>query len=511
SVLLRQDLDLPQTRPQGAKDLPVASFLSEDLDAYRALVEGQVLAMNDAWPAAEQAFARAAAADPTFASAHFALYQARAIQGNGQGAMPALEQAMQHLPRMPERATFLVKAEYFIMKQDMERAYNVAGMHTELYPDDLAGHGLRAQLQIFRGEWDAAIASYRRALELDPNQRELLVQIGNIEQQQGRFDRALEVFQEYVEETPNDVAGRLRVARAQQLLGRLADSQATLDRALLVDPTATEPQVELAILERSRGDVAAAVRRLESALVSAKTADDSMAVHSALATVHSFAGQMTRAIAADERAVATAARVMLPVQVVNRQMQSLDAYVRAGSTADARRILDGVKSRMTPPLDEMWRVGQLVMALEQRDSIGIREARDGVQRIIDAFGFQIMKPDVIRADAMLLELRGDWNGALAKYQELQALNPSGMNVRRDIARAYRNLGRLDEAQRILDDHLRMVPASPDSHMEAARIRLARGDKAGARTHVERVAQVWANADASFVPAAELRSLQQEVQ
>ena len=48
-------------------------------------------------------------------------------------------------------------------------------------------------------------------------------------------------------------------------------------------------------------------------------------------------------------------------------------------------------------------------------------------------------------------------------------------------------------------------------MEAARIRLARGDRAGARQHLERVAQVWANADESFVRLAEMRQLMAEVQ
>lgn len=510
SVLLRQDLNLPQARPQGDKDLPVASFLSENVDAFRASVEGQMLAMNDAWSEAERAFARAAQLDPTYAAAQFALYQSRAIQGNGQGALPALEQAMKHLPRLPERSTFLVKVEYFLMKQDMEKAYSVATMKTELYPDDVTGHALRAQLQIYRGDFDGAIESQRRALKLDPNQRELLIEIGKLQVQVGRFEEALKMFKEFAAQSPTDAKAHLRVARAQQLLGGIADARATVERALLVDPTATEPQVELAMIERGMGDVPAGVRRLQSALAGASSVDDSLAVYNALAAVYEFGGHMKLSLEASERAVAAAARVHLPVQVLGRQMQSLSSYVRAGRTSDAERILLGIRTRMTPPLDEMWRSGQLIMALEQRDTAALREGRDGVQRIIDRFGFQIMKPDVMRADALLLELRGDWAGALKKYEELQKLDPAAMNVRRDLARVYRHLNRFDDAQRSLDAHLRMVPASPESHLEAARIKLARGDRAGARQHLDRVAQVWANADATFVPAAELRNLRMQV-
>jgi len=509
STLMRQDLELPQARPQGEKDLPVATFLSENMDAYRAHVEGTIAAQDDQWPVAEQHFARAAQLDPTYALAQFALYQSRALQGNAQAAMPALEQAMRQLARVPERSSFMVKAEYFIMKQDMDKAFAVADMMTQLYPDDLTGWALRAQLQIYRGDYAGSIESLRAAYALDETQQELLLQVGALLEQMGRFDEALAEYQKYADGSPNDVSARLRIARMQMRMGHLADARATMNRALLVDPTAVEPAIDMAMLERSEGNIDAAVRQLQSALSSATTADDSMSVHASLSAVYEFAGRMQLSLEQAERTTTVASRVQLPVQVLGQKMSSLSGYVLAGRTADARRILADVRSRMSPPMDEMWRQGQLTLAMELRDSTELKEARDGVQRIIDAFGFQMMRPDIVRADAVLAELRGDWQGALAKYEEVQKLDPASLNVKRDMARVYRSLNRLDDAQRVIDEHLRVVPASPQSHIEAARIKLARGDRAGARQHLERAAQVWANADPSFTLTAELRTLQQQ--
>jgi tetratricopeptide (TPR) repeat protein len=509
SLLVKQDLGLPSARPDGLTDLPVAELLSSVPGAYRAVVEGQSAALSGDWAAAQAGFERAVELDPAFALAHYATFQARLLQGNTQGAMPALDAAMQHLYRMPERIQFLVKSDHYFMRRDMEKAFAVVTMMVELYPDDLQGHALSAQYQVLRSEREGAIASYRRILELDPQQHELLLQIGDLEEELGEFADALATYGAYAEQFPNDVAAQLRLARVQVRTGQLDRAKASFDRALLIEPTNIEAITELAALQRSRGEFEEAWRLLEDARTSARTPAERARAAAAIQGYHEFRGQMNAAVAAMQERIAAAQSTEPPLTLLQLRMSLLGTYVRAGQSAHASRILAEVRGQFAPPLDDFWRLGQLAIALAARDSATIIEAAAGVRKIMETFDFRFLEGTLARADAMVEELRGDWRAALAAHERERNIDPGSIGVARPIARSYRQLGQLDEALRALDEHLRSVPASPESNLEAARIKLAQGDAAGARDHLDRVAAALVDADPGFDLLVELKRLEAE--
>jgi tetratricopeptide (TPR) repeat protein len=506
SVQVRQDLGLPATRPAGVQDLPVAELLSTRPDAVRALVEGQAAAERDDWAAADRAFSRAVELDPGFASAHYALYTVRVVSGNAQAAMPSLDAALQHAYRLPERMQFLVKIENFVMKQDMDKAYAVVNMMVELYPDDLTGHTLRAQLETYRDDRRGAIAALRRIVELDPQQQEIALQIGELQEATGAFDDALATYRDYATKFPSDVAAQRRLASTQQTLGRLSDARASLERALLIDPKHVQAMVDLAGLLRSTGELDAARARLEQALAEASTAEERAAAYSGLQSYHEFRGEMQLAMDALERRLAAVAEHQPPLVALSQRMGTLDTYVHAGRAADGRAVLERVKVQLTAPLDEFWRMGQLILAAELRDTTELAEAMAGVRRVMDGFGFKFMGSMVVKGEGVLHEERGDWAGALRSYQRLLEQEPKGLGANRYISRAYRMLDRPADAQRAIDAHLRTAPFSPSSNIEAARVQLQLGDTAAARAHLDRAARVLEQADAAYGPARELAEL-----
>jgi tetratricopeptide (TPR) repeat protein len=506
SVQVRQDLGLPATRPAGVQDLPVAELLSTRPDAVRALVEGQAAAERDDWAAADRAFSRAVELDPGFASAHYALYTVRVVSGNAQAAMPSLDAALQHAYRLPERMQFLVKIENFVMKQDMDKAYAVVNMMVELYPDDLTGHTLRAQLETYRDDRRGAIAALRRIVELDPQQQEIALQIGELQEATGAFDDALATYRDYATKFPSDVAAQRRLASTQQTLGRLGDARASLERALLIDPKHVQAMVDLAGLLRSTGELDAARARLEQALAEASTAEERAAAYSGLQSYHEFRGEMQLAMDALERRLAAVAEHQPPLVALSQRMGTLDTYVHAGRAADGRAVLERVKVQLTAPLDEFWRMGQLILAAELRDTTELAEAMAGVRRVMDGFGFKFMGSMVVKGEGVLHEERGDWAGALRSYQRLLEQEPKGLGANRYISRAYRMLDRPADAQRAIDAHLRTAPFSPSSNIEAARVQLQLGDTAAARAHLDRAARVLEQADAAYGPARELAEL-----
>jgi tetratricopeptide (TPR) repeat protein len=473
-------------------------------------VEGQTAAVGDDWQGAERAFARAAALDSTFALAHYAHYQARLLLGDAQGSVPSLDAAMRHLYRMPERSQFVVKADHYFMRQDMDKAFAVVNMMVELYPDDLQGHGMRAQFQLFRDDRPGAIESLRRILELDPQRHETLLQIGGIQEEQGAFTDAIGTYQQYASSFPNDVSAWLRLARAHKHDGALDRAREALDRALVVDPMHVEATVERAILHRDAGEPDRALRLIDDAAGYARTAEDRARVEAARQSYYDSRGQTALTVQAMRARLAAVAEYQPPMQQVSTRMGQIGVYVRAGRTESAQAQLDEVRRTLEAPFDDYWRMGQLELALAARDTVMLVEAVAGVRRVVDQFGFQFLVSSIMRGEAVLLEERGDLENALAAWQRVRAVEPSQLTVLRDIARTLRRLERHDDALRSIEENLRVAPFGPSSNVEAARIRIAKGDLVGARTHLERAAFMLEPADPGHPLANEVSRMLAEV-
>ena len=76
------------------------------------------------------------------------------------------------------------------------------------------------------------------------------------------------------------------------------------------------------------------------------------------------------------------------------------------------------------------------------------------------------------------------------------------------AACLRDLGRYDEAEKLVREVLRRIPAEPTAHLELARLEVARGNPAEARQAVDVALLAWADADPGFRPASEARALRE---
>jgi tetratricopeptide (TPR) repeat protein len=505
STQVRKDLGLPEASGD-VKDLPVADLLSSNPMAFREYIAGQVAGYRGDWKAAESHLTRAAQADPTFALAHYMTYVARVYMGNAQAALPALDLAMQNQYRLPERTQFGVKLEHYFMRQDMDNASKVVENMIELYPNDLQAHGARAQLQEMRGNKAGAVASLQRIIDLDPQQQDMLLKIGELQLGLGDAPAAEKTYTQYVAKFPNEVKGYLPLSQVQVQLGKHADARESAEHALIIDPMHVEAMVSLALVQLADGEFDASWKELQDALAAARTPEDRSRALDGIHQYQTARGQLTRAIETNRQLNEAIAQFAPPLVAMSRQMGSLGVYASAGRVAEATRILARVRSGMTPPLDKFWRMGQLTLAIETRDTLQLHEGIAGVDSVMKAFGVAALRAKIDRGDAVLHEVRGDWNGALALYQRQLTAEPANLAVHRDVSRMYRKLGRLGDARTAVDRHLHAWPSSAESNIEAARVRLAAGDSAGARPYLDRAARTLEPADPASAAARELKEL-----
>ncbi|MGD8700577.1 MAG: tetratricopeptide repeat protein [Gemmatimonadales bacterium] len=508
SLQLKRDLGIPEQHIEESRDLPVAEMMTASIPAFRHLVDGWRAFQSEEWQGAADALAAAVEEDPAFAFANLLLFQARLLLNDVAGGSAAIEAAMQHAYKLPERFQFQMKAGYYrLVRQDIERTRAVAGMFSELFPDDKTAHLLWFQLHMAAGERVEAIAAAQRVLELDPSEYDLLPAIGALYEAQGDVEEAERYYERYADAAPSDPRAFDNLGDLNRRQGDHDRARRYYERALALEPGDVPVLTDLARNATAIGDFEAAETHLAEALEATTTSFQLWQAHAAYQAYFARRGQWSRAIESMHQSWGALAQAQPPLTVVQQKLEDLDNYVRAGRAGAARATLDSLAGQLTSPLDLLLALGELGVAIELDDTAAIERASAGMDTLISTLGLESLRPRALYGRGYLLELRDDCDQAVIAYRRALELAPANVAINYDIGRCYRQLEQLDSAQHYLDRVLEVEPFAPMSSLEAAKVSAARGDTAGALEHLDRALRVWERADPDYAPAREARELQ----
>jgi tetratricopeptide (TPR) repeat protein len=506
----REDLGIPKTEQN--KDLPVSSVLTTSLPAFREYSEGvYVVSIHDKWPDATTRFSKAVELDPTFAAAALSLHNAYLLGNQAQKSMPPLQQAMDHLYRLPERLQHDVKAEYFYMKQDHEKAFATAKMKVELFPEDVSSYALLAGFQRLRDDKAGMVESYEQIVELDPSRQEMLRELGSLHQSMGEFKKALGYFSQYAERFPDQPDVFLSIGNLHRLEGQHAAAKEKYERALLLSPGNVAATVGLARIERDLGEFEAAQRHSEEALAASKTAEDRARAFSGLSGLNQFRGQLKQGLRYFEQEVEEHRKTQPPMMVAIGQLSNLDTYARAGETATAERILKTVTAQMQPPFDAFSSLGAMELNIELRRADQAEADVVVVEKSIQAMGFRLLNPMVSMARGRIAELRGQCDQAITHYEAVQKADPTDVGMHTSIARCLREQGQPQKSIERALLTLKVIPYDPRTNYEIGRSYLAAGNREKALEHLRRAAQVLSNADPAYRLANDVKAELQKIE
>ena len=502
---LKLDLDIPTQHLEDTQDLPVADMLTESIEAYRYLVEAYRLVTYDQnWPEATAAVRRSTEIDPTNAFGHVLDYGVSLLGNDNANAARAIEAAMQHSYKLPENLQYQLKTQYYDFSQEADKALAVAEMRVELFPGDVQGRLVLAQLYSLRDRIPETMEQFEAILETDPSQHQYLQQLGALARGEGDFELAEDYYRRYADANPDDYQSYTQTASLQRLVGDFDEAKRTYERALLLEPNNVSVLVSLAGLERHFGNFEGGLAALEATVARARTTQDSITVFGALEFAYEYGGRMNEALSYLEARLALSRTVLPPLQVLGQQLGILDVYVDAGREDQARAMLASVEPQLQPPFDNLAALGHVTIALAVDDADAAEAALPRVQAFIDQLGVQAMQPAVTGARARILELRDRCEEAIPLFREELEDNPSDISVNTDIGRCQRKTGDLDVAEESLRTSLRSSPYSPTVHYQMALVFEARGDTATAVEHLETAMTVWGKADEVYKPAREAR-------
>lgn len=498
SIQLRRDLDLPTRHLEETTDLPVTDHLTGSMEALRHYALGLSAVIVDTdFETGVAELQAALEADPTFADAAFSLYQVDILRGDVGGAVAALQTTMDNLYRLPERAHYAVKGEWYAIHQDFAKSFAVYEMWTELYPQDISAHEYAAQMRTIRDDREGVIRAYETILELDPTRIELLPRIGAAYEAMGNPDEARRTYERHLAAAPEDVTSMTALARLHRRSGDHDAARELYERAELLQPSDVGIVTALASLDRDAGRFDDAVARYDAALAGARTAEQRYALLSALSAHYRARGAMDRALDYGEQALEEAAAFMPPLNLTQIRLLNLEDYVHAGHSDEALALLDELLPRLQPPLDALAPIGKMVVyeALDRPD--GLESAVAEGQALMERRGLGFMGPLLVYFGGRVHEMRGEWQDAIAAFQREREASPTDAGIPMQLGRCYRELGELGRAEGLILETLKVRPSDGRAHYELALVYEDMGRIDDAVDHLEQALHTWAPADDDF--------------
>ena len=513
SETLAEALDLPDR--DEVEDLPVRQRLTEDEAALAAFGRAYATLLSDPSDpdAAIRGLVAATDLDRTFAMAWYLLSVVYLDDNRTEESVAAMEAAIEHLYRLPERFRLEVEADHYFLTEQPERGAAVIETWVALHPEDPVALDYYSLMQTMRGDWKGLIRTLETRYRLNPTNHSLLKSLAEAHEHAGDRDLALAALERYAGRMPADYTGHVDLARMHRRMGALGIALEHLERAITVDPLNPNAVGELASLDLDLGRFDAALAGYERAGELARTPRQRAAALDGLKAYYRFRGQMEDAIRTAEawRAEASGG-AHTPLQIVQHGFGDIAVYLDAGRYDDAAALFEELRSELEPLESDPFYVthSKLRIALEAGETGVARSAYRAASDWIETWGADMMRPILTGDLGRIEEEDGEYALALRHYRDAMSREPT-LDLHRQTGRVLRKMGRLDEAEAELREVLRRVPSDPYAHLEMARVLESLGDTAGVAAHLRSALAAWEPADASFEPAREARAMLAELE
>lgn len=299
----------------------------------------------------------------------------------------------------------------------------------ELEPSHAGAHANLGAVLSRLGQYDEAVKSYDSALRLNPRLTDALFNLGVAHYRAGQFAKSAEALGRYLAARPDVWQAQQMLGLSLVELGRDEEAAPLLEAALKSNPRDVSLLfgLGLAYLRLKRPDV--------------KTMIDSLAASANGAPfAHLLKGQNYLADSDFQHAVeALEAAAKLSDDLPRLHFSLGVAYLRAGRNQEALRAFERELRRLPRDYWTLYYLAFLSDAEGQLDA-----AREKAQL---ALALQPRSPDACALLGKILLKQGKAADAVQPLETAVTQNPNDANLRFQLARAYQQSGRRQEAAR----------------------------------------------------------------
>jgi tetratricopeptide (TPR) repeat protein len=261
-----------QPQPESAQAAPAAAITvtSKSLEAIAHYKKGEALLDNIRFAEANEEFAAALRLDPGLALAQ----AGHGATTPGPEGLKELEAAAEAAKNLPEAERSLVNGMLAVRRGEGGAAIKAFRGITEAVPGDSRGHYLLGTALLNQQNISEALASLKKATELNVNNGAAQNMLGYVALRQGDTDRAIAAFKEYVRVLPQEPNPQDSLGEALLAAGRFKEAEAAFQKALDLSPQFWSAHEGIAFTRFHAGDIsggrdammkakAAATRRID--------------------------------------------------------------------------------------------------------------------------------------------------------------------------------------------------------------------------------------------------------
>jgi len=314
------------------------------------------------------------------------------------------------------------------------------------------------------GKLDEAIAYGERAVQIDPSLASVHSNLAASYITKGELERARKEALKAVELDPDFADAHNNLGNAYLYMGRPDEALESYDKAIQLQPEFADALVNRGLVLGQKGRFRDSIASFLEAL---EIDNNLAAAHMGLGKAYLSLGQSTEAVSSFER-------------VIELDDKNAEAYERLVGSYLAQKRIDKVKEVLArglraSPEDPLLlhRYGQ-VLAGEKRYDEAIRHFERAIAASTAFPDHRFAKDVLHRSLAAALLARDRVEEGLTELKRAAAINPTNAMIQNDLGLVYENLGQLDEAlahyQRALELEPRFAAAKESSDRIDARMR-----------------------------------------
>ena len=158
-------------------------------------------------------------------------------------------------------------AATYSSEKDLNKALQVLSDTLKKTPDSSLVHGQLANIAAVNGQYDLAVAEFKKVLSYDPKSVQQRLRLGEVYELKGDYKSAIATYREAKELSPKDPVSALSLAAALAKAGRVAEARAQYQDVLSSHPDNPTALNNLAyLLSETGGDLDDALRLARRAI-----------------------------------------------------------------------------------------------------------------------------------------------------------------------------------------------------------------------------------------------------